>query len=741
MIYNLEGSELKDLEAINLLDNSIKKEFDDISNLAAFICNTPISLVSLVTDTKTPLHQSFCIHAIKVLQEIFIVEDARKDVRFKNNTLVTDAPNIVFYAGMPLISKAGSILGTLCVTDTKPQKLEQKQIDALLSLSNQVVNMFELHNNRVEIKEMAKNHAVESNRLENIIKATQVGTWEWNLITGMVTINERWASMLGYTVDELQPLNAKDIHKMVFLEDIPSLNEKNAACFEKRADFYVGDFRFVHKKGHAVWIHDRGQVISWSKDGQPLFMVGTHTDITKEKENELVIEQSEKRFKGLVQNGSDLIVIMDIDATYHYCSPTSLKVLGIPPEEFIGKNALQYIHLDDHKIINESILRLETETQFTIRPYRFKHRDGSWRWLETVVTNLMDNPAINGIVVNSKDVTERVITEEKLKKSEDYYRLLYDSQTNYVVRTNMEGNYTYVNKKFVEEFGWLHPEGDILGKNCLTSIIDYHHQKTHDVVGQCIAEPGKVFKIEIDKPSKEGKIVTTLWDFVCITDKEGVPTELQCIGLDITVRVKSQKALEESEQRYSDIFHLSPQPMWVYDIITLNFLDVNRAAIKHYGYSYDEFMNMNLRDIRPESEIPKLEEPSNYTQQRGESYYHGEYIHKKKNGKEIIVEIRTNILSYKGKVVKIALATDITERYKHTQAIEKQNKKLKKIAWTQSHRVRAPLTSIMGLVDLLNSNDQTVEEKEQVLKYIMDSAKELDEVISKIVSTTQQDEI
>ncbi|MBT2160817.1 PAS domain S-box protein [Zobellia barbeyronii] len=741
MLDNLEGSKLKDLKAINLLDTSTKKEFDDICNLTAFICDTPISLSFIVTDIQTPLHQSFCVHAIKVPQEIFIVEDARKDVRFKNNSLVTGAPSIVFYAGMPLINKTGSVLGTLCVTDTKPQKLEQKQIDALLSLSNQVVNMFELHNNRVKIKEMAKNHAVESDRLENIIKATQVGTWEWNLATDMVTINEQWASMLGYTVDELQPINSKSIHKMVFPEDIPSVNKMNAACFEKKADFYVGDFRFLHKKGHAVWIHDRGQVISWSKDGQPLLMVGTHTDITKEKENELVIEQSEKRFKGLVQNGSDLIVIIDLEGNYQYASPTSIKILDIPPEDFIGKNAFEFIHPEDKKFIQEGLLRLKNEKQFTFRPYRFKHGDGSWRWIETIVTNLIDNPVVGGLVANSRDVTERVLTEEKLKKSEDYYRLLYDSQTNYVVRTNMDGNYTYVNKKFVEEFGWLYPDEEILGKNCLSSIVDYHHQKTHDVVGHCIAEPGKVFKIELDKPGSDGKMVTTLWDFVCTVDKEGVPTEIQCIGLDITARVKSQKALEESEQRYSDIFHLSPQPMWVYDIITLEFLDVNRAAIKHYGYSYDEFMDMDLRDIRPESEIPKLEAPSNHSQQKGESYYHGEFIHKKKNGKEIVVEIRTNILSYKGKVVKVALATDITERYKHTQAIEKQNKKLKKIAWTQSHRVRAPLTSIMGLIDLLNAKDQTADEKEQVLKYIMDSAKELDEVISKIVSTTQQDKI
>ncbi len=386
--------------------------------------------------------------------------------------------------------------------------------------------------------------------------------------------------------------------------------------------------------------------------------------------------------------------------------------------------------------------RVENEKQITIKPFRFKNGDGEWRWIETIITNLLENPAIEGLVANSRDVTERMLAEEKLKKSEAYYRCLYNSQTNYVLRTDLNGNYTYVNKKFVEEFGWLYPEGKIWGKNAMPSTMDYHHQKVQEKVGQCIAEPGKVIKVEIDKPTSDGKTVTTLWDFICIVDAEGKPSELQCIGLDITARIKSEKALKESEQRYSDLFHLSPQPMWVYDIHTLKFLDVNEAAIKHYGYSSEEFKNMTIRKIRPESEIPKLEATLQQLNQSGKCPLPIEYVHKKKNGEEIIVEIRSEILSYNGKEAKVVLATDITERSKYIHAIELQNKKLKKIAWTQSHVVRAPLARIMGLIELLKDNSFEVDEKEkeQLLKDVFHSAIEFDEIIRKIVHTTEQNE-
>jgi len=195
--------------------------------------------------------------------------------------------------------------------------------------------------------------------------------------------------------------------------------------------------------------------------------------------------------------------------------------------------------------------------------------------------------------------------------------------------------------------------------------------------------------------------------------------------------------LKISEQKYSDLFHLSPQPMWVYDLETLHFLDVNQAAISHYGYSYNEFINMTIRDIRPEEELAMLEAVIEEIKKTGQNYQQKVFKHVKKNGELIYSEIIGNIIEFNGKKAEIILANDITLRMEHMKAIEAQNKKFKEIAWIQSHVVRAPLARIMGIVDLILDENTTPEEKLGFIPHIQNSALELDQIIKDIVTKTK----
>lgn len=205
-------------------------------------------------------------------------------------------------------------------------------------------------------------------------------------------------------------------------------------------------------------------------------------------------------------------------------------------------------------------------------------------------------------------------------------------------------------------------------------------------------------------------------------------------------RKKSQIQLEDSEKRYNDLFHLSPIPMWVYDIETLRFLDVNRAAEAHYGYTLQEFLNMTISDIRPKEDIPAMMKRVEDLNKMGPIHSQGTYRHKKKNGDIIYVEIQSNTIPFQGTTGRIILANDITERFTYIEAIEKQNEKLKEIAWIQSHVVRAPLAKIMGLVDLIKNRGLDIDDKDydKIYEYILTSADELDTIIRDITKKSEE---
>ncbi|MEK6398726.1 MAG: GAF domain-containing protein [Terriglobus sp.] len=159
-----EASRLETLRRYTLLDSLPEQEFDDITELASFICDTPIALISLVDEDRqwfkskvgldaqqTGRSESFCAHMLSDGASL-IVEDTLQDSRFVENPLVTGEPSIRFYAGAPLIAPNGHILGSLCVIDRKPRRLSEKQLSALHALSRQVTAAFESRQRHKESK-------------------------------------------------------------------------------------------------------------------------------------------------------------------------------------------------------------------------------------------------------------------------------------------------------------------------------------------------------------------------------------------------------------------------------------------------------------------------------------------------------------------------------------------------------------------------------------------------------------
>ena len=174
-----EKERLAALDSYSILDTLPEEDYDNITAIAAEICGTPISAVSLLDKerqwfkshhgldaTETPKEFAFCAHAINEDEDIFIVQDARTDERFHDNPLVVGGPKVIFYAGVPIETEEGLPLGTLCVIDHKPKLLSQGQMNSLKALSVQVMNLLHLRKSNMMLEKSVEDLKEKNEELE-----------------------------------------------------------------------------------------------------------------------------------------------------------------------------------------------------------------------------------------------------------------------------------------------------------------------------------------------------------------------------------------------------------------------------------------------------------------------------------------------------------------------------------------------------------------------------------------------
>jgi PAS domain S-box-containing protein len=273
-------------------------------------------------------------------------------------------------------------------------------------------------------------------------------------------------------------------------------------------------------------------------------------DITRRKKAEEEIKESNLRFEYLTRATSDAIWDWDLITDTIYLGEGFETVFGYNIEEFkkdlssltsrIHPEEKDRIMVDIRQFINGGAVKWEEQ-------YRFLKSDNSWAFVINKAVAIRDeNGKALRLVGGMRDISKRKMAEIALRQSEARLQGIIDSQTNYVIRTDLEGKYTYYNQKFFDDFGWIHDQESLMGLSGMVSIIPSHHQVFKVTVEKCFDEMNKVFQVEIDKPARNGAVKTTIWDFICLTDSEGKPTEIQCVGIDISERKRAEHAYIES---------------------------------------------------------------------------------------------------------------------------------------------------------------------------------------------------
>ncbi len=364
-----------------------------------------------------------------------------------------------------------------------------------------------------------------------------------------------------------------------------------------------------------------------------------------------------------VQYASDVITVLEGDGTIRYQTPAAESAMGYKPEELIGTNVFDHVHPDD---VEQSRSRfgklLEQPGRYEPVEVRFRHADGSWRYFEGIGSNLLGDPKVRGIVVNSRDVTERKETEERLRSSEAELRALLAAMQDVVLVLDSDGR--YVDIASGDPSLLYQSASERIGK----TVHEVLPKEQADLFLDCIRRALKTRRtVSIDYSLHiEGK---QAWFSAAVSPM--AKDRVVWVARDLTERKRAEEALRESEQRFRQLFEQSVDAIFVHDEKGC-FVDCNSQACRLLGYSREELLSLSVRDIScnvlTEEERARQEKEGGTLWQRAMSAEPGTFIesleemNRRKDGTTFPVEVRLGSVDYGGRKMMLVSTRDITER-------------------------------------------------------------------------------
>jgi len=566
------------------------------------------------------------------------------------------------------------------------------------------------------------------NTSDSLFQFSPLAMWVYNAKTlNFIVVNKEAVRKYGYSENEFLKMNIQDIR---LKEDIIASNDI------KDAGFIDGIYKHIKSNGDLLSVRTYSSALDFNGIEAMLVVV---VDITAQLLDEQALKLSERKFKVLVQDGMDMISILSPELKYTYLSPASLKFYSGDGQAglFLGEYAYERIHESDRASVNADFEANSNLKNFQLAPFRLRNSAGEWRWIETSVTNLQEDPAIGGMLCSSRDVTERIQNESKMRVNAERYNIISKATSDTIWDWNLLTNTRVWNKGIKGIFGYK----DLIDN---TTTGDWWGMQIHPddrerVWGNIqlhIQDRIVRWKDEYRFICADGSYKYVLDRGFMVFDESG--TSVRMIG---SMQDISQRKQEEQWSRLLESVVINATDAVL--ICTGNvegsgqsIIYVNEAFTRMSGYTKYELIGASPRISQgPETDIHEIRRLKDAIDNKLPCEI--EVINYTKQGKEYWVsQSNAPIADATGEVTHwISIQRDITQNKKHLKKIEEQNKKFKEIAWIQSHLVRAPLARVMGLVDLLN-NFVPGDDKDELLLHLKNSAKELDSIIINIADKT-----
>ncbi|MEM6793168.1 MAG: EAL domain-containing protein [Acidobacteriota bacterium] len=391
---------------------------------------------------------------------------------------------------------------------------------------------------RLRLEKGGRGQGTGERRYRTLVQTMSEGVFEVDAAGRIESANAQMSSFTGYTVDELVGESADEL--LVADEFRTRLPGQTLLGSGVGSEEYTLPLR--RKDGGQTWVKLVGAPVTGS-DGRSASL-GIVQDLTEQRKAEEGLRHREEYFRALLENSSDLISIIDRDGRVIYQSPSSERVLGVPPEVVVGSEILDFVHGDDHPTFQDAFRRAldaasSEQRQAPSAVVRMRRSGGEWLYVESVCVNLTDDPVIGGVVVTSRDISERRRVEAALKRERAFFQQLFNNSPSSIVILDTSTRVVDVNSSFVDLFQFTVSElaGKLLGDLIVPEEL---REEAQDLAAT--VESGQSIEHETVRRRKDGVDVDV--SIICYPiEVAGRRIGAYAIFDDITERKKAERQL------------------------------------------------------------------------------------------------------------------------------------------------------------------------------------------------------
>ncbi|MDB2272151.1 PAS domain S-box protein [Halorubrum ezzemoulense] len=494
--------------------------------------------------------------------------------------------------------------------------------------------------------------------------------------------NDRVPEITGYSDEELADMDAIDLFLDGDRETIAGAIETTLADGEAtvEADLRTADGERLPYEFAGAQLTD--------EDGTVTGLVGVGRDLTERR-------QRERRFQALVEESNDVISIVDTEGVFQYQSPSIERILGYDPTETIGDTAWEYVHPDDRADLIEAFERGVADPDANpLMEYRARHADGSWRWFEARGNNQLDNPAVEGYIINSRDVTEKKEREQELS-------LFFEESPLGAIQWGEEFQFERMNDRAEEILGYS--ETELHGEPWERIVADDDRERVGDAVESLLdADGGR--RVINDNVRKDGETLTCEWHNRAVTDADGTVESVFSKFQDVTERERRKRELQE----YETVIEGLSDAVYVVDEDG-RFRYVNDEFTELVGYDTETIIGNTPSLIKDGNSVERAEHHlGRLLSSNGPETVTFEVTIQPRTGDPIVCEDHMCVLPYDGEEFdgSVGVLRDITEHKQYEQELEAQNERLEEFASIVSHDLRNPLGVAEGHIKLAEGGDE-----------------------------------